>query len=246
MNGEYAGFFDIGMVQRNEANAIIVHGTMCLIRRARARSRGRLVERHHLRGYRPRPDACWNTAGSPITPATVTATACCPTPSRPTSASATAGRLGGFQIVRKHWRRFLPGASLLTARPEARIRASAGSTGWERRRVGVLVAILNLIWVPIVAFVGIAIPDKVLTLPILATFAISIVQFRRALPPSRADPGRPDGRRHVGGDGDAMDGGARGRQRHLQGPPRLRAHREGRPLERCRAPTPATLLLRLR
>ncbi len=34
MNGEYAGFFDIGMVQRNESNAIIVHGTMCLIRRA--------------------------------------------------------------------------------------------------------------------------------------------------------------------------------------------------------------------
>ena len=34
MNGEYAGFFDIGMVQRNEHNAIIVHGTMCLIRRA--------------------------------------------------------------------------------------------------------------------------------------------------------------------------------------------------------------------
>jgi hypothetical protein len=33
MNGEYAGFFDIGMVQRNEINAIIVHGTMCLIRR---------------------------------------------------------------------------------------------------------------------------------------------------------------------------------------------------------------------
>lgn len=34
MNGEYAGFFDIGMVQRNEYNGIIVHGTMCLIRRA--------------------------------------------------------------------------------------------------------------------------------------------------------------------------------------------------------------------
>ena len=29
MNGEYAGFFDIGMVQRNEVNAIVVHGTMC-------------------------------------------------------------------------------------------------------------------------------------------------------------------------------------------------------------------------
>ena len=33
MNREYAGFFDIGMVQRNEVNAIITHGTMCLIRR---------------------------------------------------------------------------------------------------------------------------------------------------------------------------------------------------------------------
>ena len=46
MNAEYAGFFDIGMVQRNEVNAIIVHGTMCLIRRAAHRSRRRLVERH--------------------------------------------------------------------------------------------------------------------------------------------------------------------------------------------------------
>ena len=40
MNGEYAGFFDIGMVQRNEANAIIVHGTMCLIRRAAIEAAG--------------------------------------------------------------------------------------------------------------------------------------------------------------------------------------------------------------
>jgi len=43
--------------------------------------------------------------------------------------------------------------------------------------VGVLVALLNLIWVPVVAFVGIAIPDKILTLPIIATFAVSVVHF---------------------------------------------------------------------
>ena len=41
MNGEYAGFFDIGMVQRNEVNAIIVHGTMCLIRRSALEAAGR-------------------------------------------------------------------------------------------------------------------------------------------------------------------------------------------------------------
>jgi len=31
---EYAGFFDIGMVHRNERNAIIQHGTMTLVRRS--------------------------------------------------------------------------------------------------------------------------------------------------------------------------------------------------------------------
>ena len=40
MNGEYAGFFDIGMVQRNEVNAIVVHGTMCLIRRSALEAAG--------------------------------------------------------------------------------------------------------------------------------------------------------------------------------------------------------------
>src|SRR5262249_57347618 len=40
MNGEYAGFFDIGMVQRNEANAIIVHGTMGLILRTALEAAG--------------------------------------------------------------------------------------------------------------------------------------------------------------------------------------------------------------
>ena len=40
-----------------------------------------------------------------------------------------------------------------------------------------LVAILNLIWVPIVAFADIAIPDKILTLPIIASFVVSLVHF---------------------------------------------------------------------
>ena len=34
MNAEYAGFFDIGMVQRNEDNAIVAHGTMLMVRRS--------------------------------------------------------------------------------------------------------------------------------------------------------------------------------------------------------------------
>jgi len=40
VNAEYSGFFDIGMVQRNEFNAVIMHGTMCLIRRAAIEAAG--------------------------------------------------------------------------------------------------------------------------------------------------------------------------------------------------------------
>jgi len=40
-----------------------------------------------------------------------------------------------------------------------------------------VVAILNLIWVPIVAFADIAIPDKILTLPIIASFVVSLLHF---------------------------------------------------------------------
>ena len=39
-NWEYAGFFDIGMVQRNDHNAIVQHGTMTMIRRAALESVG--------------------------------------------------------------------------------------------------------------------------------------------------------------------------------------------------------------
>src|SRR5258708_38966067 len=98
---------------------------------------------------------------------------------------------GGLQIVKKHWRRFLPGASELT-RDQKREFAFGWINWLGAETVGVLVAILNLIWVPVVAFAGIAVPDKVLTLPIFATFAISIVHFialyrrRVPIPPSQA------------------------------------------------------------
>lgn len=44
INWEYAGFFDIGMVARNEDNAIIQHGTMTLIRRKALEDTGKWSE----------------------------------------------------------------------------------------------------------------------------------------------------------------------------------------------------------
>ena len=115
-------------------------------------------------------------AGSRITPTAATATGSCPTPSRPTRSSATAGPMAACRSCSKHWRRFLPGASLLTR--EQKREFAIGWLNWlGAESIGVAVAILNLAWVPVVAFVGIAIPDKVLTIPIMAAFAVSVAHF---------------------------------------------------------------------
>ena len=175
MNGEYAGFFDIGMVQRNEVNAIIVHGTMCLMRRSAMDMAGgwssdticedtdlglAMQEQGWLTHYT-------NTRyGEGLLPDTYEAF----------RKQRNRWAYGGFQIVKKHWRRFLPGASRLT--PDQRREFGLGWLNWlGAESLGVVVAILNLIWVPIVAFADIAIPDKILTLPIIASFVVSLTHF---------------------------------------------------------------------
>jgi exo-beta-1,3-glucanase (GH17 family)/cellulose synthase/poly-beta-1,6-N-acetylglucosamine synthase-like glycosyltransferase len=175
MNGEYAGFFDIGMVQRNEENAIIVHGTMCLIRRAAMdmaggwagdticedTDLGLAIQEHgwlthytnHRYGYGLLPDTY-----------------------EAFRKQRHRWAYGGFQIVKKHWRRFLPGESRLTR--DQKREFLLGWLNWlGAESIGVLVAILNLIWVPIVAFADIAIPDRILTLPIIAAFVVSLLHF---------------------------------------------------------------------
>jgi exo-beta-1,3-glucanase (GH17 family)/cellulose synthase/poly-beta-1,6-N-acetylglucosamine synthase-like glycosyltransferase len=187
MNGEYAGFFDIGMVQRNEVNAIIVHGTMCLIRRAALEQVGgwssdticedtdlglSILEHGWLGHYTNR------RYGYGLLPDTFEAY----------KKQRHRWAYGGFQILKKHWRRFLPGASRLTR--EQKREFAVGWLNWLGAEcIGVAVAILNLIWVPFVAFAGIAIPDTILTIPILAAFAVSLLHFvalyrlRVAVPP---------------------------------------------------------------
>jgi cellulose synthase/poly-beta-1,6-N-acetylglucosamine synthase-like glycosyltransferase len=175
MNGEYAGFFDIGMVQRNEKNAIIAHGTMCLIRRSALVAAGNWSS----------DTICEDTdLGLTILELGFTAhyTNCrygyglLPDSYLAYKRQRDRWAYGGFQIMKKHWRRFLPGRSLLSR--EQKREFTLGWLSWlGAESVGVLVALLNLIWVPFVAIVGIAIPDKILTIPILAAFVVAVAHF---------------------------------------------------------------------
>jgi exo-beta-1,3-glucanase (GH17 family)/cellulose synthase/poly-beta-1,6-N-acetylglucosamine synthase-like glycosyltransferase len=175
MNGEYAGFFDIGMVMRNEKNAIIAHGTMCLMRRTAMDAAGgwssdticedtdlglSILERGWQVHYTNR------RYGHGLLPDTFEAY----------KKQRYRWAYGGFQILKKHWRQLLPQMRQLSS--EQKREFALGWLNWlGAESLGVAVAILNLCWVPFVVFLGIAIPDKILTLPILGAFAVSSAHF---------------------------------------------------------------------
>ena len=175
MNGEYAGFFDIGMVQRNESNAIIVHGTMCLVRRSALDAAGGwssdticedtdlglslLEQGWHAHYTRQR-------YGHGLLPDTYEAF----------KKQRHRWAYGGLQIIKKHWQRLLPGGSALNGEQKREF-----ATGWVSwlgaETLGVAMAIMNLISVPLILLFSVAVPDKVLTGPILASFAVSLLHF---------------------------------------------------------------------
>src|SRR5262245_45844034 len=175
MNAEYAGFFDIGMVQRNESNAIIVHGTMCLIRRAALEGVGgwssdTIVEDTDLgltvleHGWQVHYTN--RRYGHGLLPDTYEAF----------KKQRDRWAYGGLQIIRKHWRRLMPGARGLTR--DQKREFALGWLNWlGAESIGVAVAILNLLWLPAILYFEIAIPDKILTVPIVVAFVVSLAHF---------------------------------------------------------------------
>ena len=175
MNAEYAGFFDIGMVERNEVNAIIVHGTMLLIRRSALEVGGgwssdTIVEDTDLGltilegGWRAHYTN--RRYGWGLLPQNYQAFK--------TQRDRWAG--GAVQIVKKHWRQFLPGATLLDAH-QKRAFLVGWLTWFGGESVGVVAALLNLIFVPFVACNVVALPEALLTIPVIAASAMSLLQF---------------------------------------------------------------------
>ena len=193
MNGEYAGFFDIGMVQRNEANAIIVHGTMCLIRRTAIAGAGSwssrtivedtdlgltLLEQGWQVHYTNR------RYGHGLLPDTYEAY----------KKQRHRWAYGGFQILRHHWRYLLPRARSLT-RDQKREYALGWLNWLGAESLGVAVAILNLLWVPVIVLARHRDPGQDPHHPDSGGVRRVAPALRHALSAAGVDPACADGRR---------------------------------------------------
>jgi cellulose synthase/poly-beta-1,6-N-acetylglucosamine synthase-like glycosyltransferase/exo-beta-1,3-glucanase (GH17 family) len=104
---EYAGFFNIGMVQRNEYNAIIQHGTMTMIRKSALLETGKWSEwcicedsELGLRLYEAGYDSvyCKDSFGRGLMPDTMGGY----------MTQRFRWVYGAMQIIKAHWRSFLP------------------------------------------------------------------------------------------------------------------------------------------
>lgn len=172
INSEYAGFFDIGMVQRNERNALIAHGTMLLIRRSYFDEVGgwstatitedtelglRLLEAGYEGTYTNR------RYGWGLLPDTFEAF----------KTQRHRWVYGAMQIIRKHWPHMKPSAPGLNYRQKSQF--IAGWSYWISDAFGVLTAFLNLFWVPMIIVADMMIPMLPFTVPILVAFGVNLL-----------------------------------------------------------------------
>ncbi|MEI6986744.1 MAG: glycosyltransferase [Rhodospirillaceae bacterium] len=114
INWEYAGFFHIGMVQRNERNAIIQHGTMTIIRKTALEEVGRWGEwcitedadlglRLFEQGYESVYMS--HSFGKGLVPDSFSGY----------KTQRFRWAYGALQIIKRHWREFMPGSKKLTS-----------------------------------------------------------------------------------------------------------------------------------
>ncbi len=172
MNAEYAGFFDIGMVDRNEENAIVVHGTMVMVRLSAMMEVGgwgtdtivedselglRLFEAGYIAHYTNR------RYGFGLLPDTVEAF----------KTQRHRWAYGAIQILKKHWREFKPSSKRLS--PAQKNKFVTGWFFWLSDAMGPIMAVMNIIWVPVIIFVGVTIPTIPLTIPIITAFIVNIL-----------------------------------------------------------------------
>ncbi|HUN50187.1 MAG TPA: glycosyltransferase [Candidatus Sulfotelmatobacter sp.] len=177
INWEYAGFFNIGMVQRNEADAIIQHGTMTLIRRAALERVGewaewcicedaelglRLLEGGYQSVYVNK------RFGYGLTPDSFSGY----------KSQRFRWVYGAAQIMKRHWREMLPGKHRKLT-PAQRYHFVAGWMPWFADAVGVLFSLASVAWtIGVLAMPRyFEFPLTLFLVPTIGVFGIKVLQF---------------------------------------------------------------------
>ncbi len=177
-NWEYAGFFQIGMVHRNEDNAIIQHGTMSLIRREALLAAGgwsawcicedaelglRLMAAGHRTLY------VSQSFGWGLTPDTF---------------SSYCGQrfrwaYGAVQILKRHWRMLLPWNRNSSLTPAQKYHFLTGWLPWFADAAHLLCVTASLFWASGMLLVPdwIGTPMSIFLLPVVAAFGFRLLQF---------------------------------------------------------------------
>ncbi len=173
---EYAGFFNIGMVQRNEYNAIIQHGTMTMIRKSALLEVGNWSEwcicedsELGLRLYEAGYDSVYvkDSFGKGVMPDTMSGY----------MTQRYRWVYGAMQIIKAHWRSFLPSKEpkLTSAQKYYFI---AGWLPWFSDALALLFTMTSLALTAVILYDPIhsELPANAFLLPTVGIFSFKIIR----------------------------------------------------------------------
>jgi exo-beta-1,3-glucanase (GH17 family)/cellulose synthase/poly-beta-1,6-N-acetylglucosamine synthase-like glycosyltransferase len=171
-NWEYAGFFHIGMVQRNERNAIIQHGTMTLIRKSALSEVGGWSEwcicedaELGLRLFEAGYESVYlnHSLGKGLIPDSFAGY----------KTQRFRWAYGAVQIVKRHLAALMPGGKELTT--GQRFHFVSGWLPWFADAANLLFAVAAIAWSGLLLLRWVEFPPAVFLVPTLSAFAFKIV-----------------------------------------------------------------------
>ncbi|MFI3157291.1 MAG: glycosyltransferase [Methylococcaceae bacterium] len=173
---EYAGFFNIGMVQRNEYNAIIQHGTMTMIRKSALLEVGKWSEwcicedsELGLRLYEAGYDSVYvkDSFGRGVMPDTMSGY----------MTQRYRWVYGAMQIIKAHWRNFLPSKQPKLT-PAQRYYFVAGWLPWFSDALALLFTCTSLVLTAVILYDPIhsELPANAFLLPTVGIFSFKIIR----------------------------------------------------------------------
>jgi len=168
---EYAGFFHIGMVQRNERNAIIQHGTMTLIRKTAMQKLNGWAEwcicedaELGLRLFENNYDSVYmnHSFGRGLIPDDFGAY----------KTQRFRWAYGAVQILKRHWRDLAEGENLTRGQ---RYHFISGWLPWFADAAHIVFSVAAIFWSVLLMFKWVEFPPAVFLVPTLSVFVFKVV-----------------------------------------------------------------------